>query len=477
MNKLRKTINHIPLLTPARGGAFERGIAAARTENDHHPTKHILHERIVFSLLAFRARIGLGASAREIARETGLHPKTVKNTLSNLSDLAHEHDGRWFANEPPDGWFKTAALKKADHWSQRFAYSWLFLPRKGAKFLVGDRSRRFSLNHAAVFSCLVSFSDKNNIVRNLTILGLSTMLHGMNRKTVKAIIDDLGDLGLIERLDFGARLAIRLLPMKDEHFELFAPPSRSPEVQHDPSTTPQRPASNSYEYKQDGYDEYRRICESFMSQAYAERAIRAVRVLGVDIIDFQITLENSKNQSEHNVRNGKCPVENFGRFFVTPLEEKMKAIEKREREDETEDRRREYLNSPEGKRTEAERKLAAAADPLHNFHTVTTESLTDRVKFDDNPMQNYREAERCCDRVRRHCRAFIDTKGWLHQKTVDESGNLFNRIMGQGLSKINRYYQQPVLATPDELRTAIDEAIMETEPAMTPLFEEVACAK
>lgn len=473
MKDIRKKINHIPLLTPARGGVFQRGIAAARTENDHHPTKHILHERIVFSFLAFRARIGLGSSAREISRETGMHPQTVRSTLSNLSDLAHEHDGRWFANEPPDGWFTAAASRKVDHWSQRFAYSWLLFPRKGAKFLVGDRSRRFSLNHAVVYSLLVSFSNENDIIHNLTILSLSTMLH-MHRKTVASVLDDLGRLGLVERLDFGARLAIKLLPMKEEHLELFSPPSRNPEVEHAPSVSPARPVSNKYQYKDDGLDAYRRLCEGLLPQSYAERAIRAARVLGWDTSTFHLKLEDSKHESEENVRSGKCAVENFGKYFILPLEERVAAIKEAERRAEAEQRREDFLASPEGRKAVADQREAAAADPLHNLHSVDAKSVTDRVRFSENPMRNYQEAELCCGRVRKHCRAFIQTKGWLHQKTLDESGDLSHRIMRRGLSKINQYYQQPVLATPEVFTAAIDSAILQMEPSMPLLFRAVS---
>ena len=103
MKSLRTKVNHLPLLTVAKGGAFQSGLAAARTENGQHPTKHLLHERVVYSLLAYRGRKGLGATVRDISRNTVLHHRTVRLTLNNLADLVHEHDGKWYANEPPAG--------------------------------------------------------------------------------------------------------------------------------------------------------------------------------------------------------------------------------------------------------------------------------------------------------------------------------------------------------------------------------------
>ena len=471
MKNLRKTINHIPLLTPARGNAFERGIGAARAENGQHPLKHLLHERIVFSFLAYRSRKKLGATAREITHETGLHPKTVKNTLINLSDLAHEHGGRWFANEPPDGWFSTIAAQKVEHWSQNYAYTWLFLPRKGATFPSGDKNCRFSMNHAVVYSFLHSWANEKQMVYNLTILGLATMLH-MNRKTVASLLEDLYSIGLAERHDLGQPLVIRLLPMRDEHLELFSPLSRSPEVEQVQSASPARPKSNSYQFKQDGFDEYRRLCKTFMSQSYAERAIRAARVLGWDTDDFSIKLEIAKNESDENVRQGKCIYENFGKFFVAPLEKRAKAIKEHEQKEEAEQRQQAYLASPEGQKAKEEQQRAINANPLHKSHCIDDKSLTDRVHFNENPIKNYQGAKAMLRKVGDHCSAYIASKGWLHQKEVDERRHLQGNVMKHSLSRINQHYQQPILATPEELGTAIDEVIAKFEPAMAPLFSD-----
>jgi hypothetical protein len=167
---------------------------------------------------------------------------------------------------------------------------------------------------------------------------------------------------------------------------------------------------------------------------------------------------------------GKCAVENFGKYFILPLEERVAAIKVEEQKVEAEQRREDFLASPEGRKAIADQREAAAADPLHNLHSVDARSLTERVRFTENPLKNYQEAGRMLSRVRKHCRAFIQTKGWLHQKTLDESGDLSHRIMRRGLSKINQYYQQPVPATPEVFTAAIDRAILQTEPSMPLLF-------
>lgn len=467
MKQIRKRINHFRLLTT--GKDFAPGIAAVRKNNGQN-LSHLLNERIVFSLLAYRARRKLGASVREIARETGLHPRTVKTTLVNVSDLAYEHDGRWYANEPPDGWFQGAAVQRVEHWSDRYAYVWLFLPRKGATFEVGPRSRRFSLNHAVVWSFLFSLAGDTRVIGNFSVSGLSKMLHGMNRKTLVAILDELSHLGMIERRDLGRRSEIRLLDLTEDHLALFAPrPEPRPHEQEGHTPAP-RPTSYNYDFKQDGSDELRELCQKLMPQSYAERAIRATRKLGWDYTDFHINLENSKATSEENVRLGKCPVENFGKFFVTPLEERVHAIEKRERQEEAEARWEEYRNSPAGRKAQDEQNRVIAASPRHRLHCITRESLTDRVRFSDTPIQNILQADQLLKTVSRHCDRFLEGRIKDFQQQVYARQGLLEEVTKLALDKINHYYQRPVLATPEELKVAIDEAIGETVPRMPALF-------
>ncbi len=138
MTELLRKVRRIPLLTSTT--AFEQAVLSARKENEQSSTAHLLNERLVYSLLAYRSRKSLGASLREIARETGLHPRTVKAAVENLCDLTHEHDGLWYANQPPDGWFRTIPTEKPKHWAENYAYTWLLLPHKGATFSTMGRT-------------------------------------------------------------------------------------------------------------------------------------------------------------------------------------------------------------------------------------------------------------------------------------------------------------------------------------------------
>lgn len=476
MKKIRSKMNHIPLLTHAKGDAFRQGIAAARAEQGCHHTKHLLQERVVYSLLAYRSRKGLGASVREISRTTGLHHKTIRATLNNLADLAHEYDGKWYANEPPKGWFREHPDHDVSHWSERYAYTWLLLPRHGATFQVGEKKRRFSLNHAVIYCYLLSFADSGHTIHGFTVAGLSTMLHNLNQKTINSVLGDLESLELIEQ----RYKSVKLLPFEERHLALFAPPKKLAAANNEEPKPVSRPETNKYELKHDGFDDHRRLCQAFMTQGYAERAIRTVRFLGWNLTDFHIHLENRKKDSEDNVKKGKCVKENFGKFYVTPLEERVAAIKKERKLAEAKQRQIEFLNSPEGRQAEAREREAIAADPLHRLHTVDGDSIRARVRFDSDHLKNWREADRVKDRVYRHCQSHIRTLDLSTQESIERTGDLVQTILQQALAKLNGYYQQEELGTAEQLYAAIDEAIRKIQPRMVPMFAkevpEVHCA-
>ncbi len=283
-----------------------------------------------------------------------------------------------------------------------------------------------------------SLAGKSKTIRNFTASGLSKMLQGMNRKTIVPLLDDLVHLGLIEKHDLGKRQTIKVLPTTEDHLELFAPPVKHGTSEDTVPVEVQRPTSNKYEYKDDGFDEFRRVCEGLMPQSWAERAIRACRILDWDFTDFQIAVENARLKSEENVRTGKCPVQNFGKYFVQPLEDRAKAIIADEKRQEAEDRRRQYEASPEGKRARADRDAEIAADPLHRLHSICVESVTDRVQFSQNLVENRLAAERLLRRVSDHCHQHIGTKGLDFQRQIDEAGNLREKIMATALSRAER---------------------------------------
>lgn len=462
-----KTLKRIKLLTPT--ATFRKNIATARQANNQHNLKHLIHERLVFSFLAFRSRKGKAVSLREICRETGLHPTTAKTAVRNLAALVHKRGGKWLATEPPQELFRhRTPTGPVEHWADKLAYTTLYLPRKGAKILCQGKSRRFGLNHSAVFSFIISRArQRGNVIRHFTYAGQAAML-GLDVKTVKSAVDDLVNVGLIHREDLGRSSDITLLPLTREHLMLLQPTSKRKEIR--PSKTPVPPTPVAYILKGDPFDEYRLLCERRMIQQHAEEAILKARRMGIGFDGFEDRLERAWKCHEDNVAAGKVTKGNFGKYFSVWLGSELEKLKKQEKQEEDAERLRELRKTPEGQAAEAERQKAIAADPTHYLHSVSRESITDRVRFSDNALTNLREMDMIRSQLHRSITNFLAPKHLPTQQEVDESGNMHQRLLARALKKLNHYYLTPIRATGDEFRAAIDEAIRVTYPTMTPIW-------
>ena len=467
MDKRLKKLKRFKLLRPNRKSDFALAVTTARKENGHQNTGSVLPELIVYSLLAYRAKSGSGASIREIGKETGLHRATANKALDNLLALCHRHGGKWIANEPPDGWFCTSDKLTGDHWYDRIVYTTLYVPRKGATVAGPTGPRRFGLNHALVFSLIISHTKKSNPTDRLSIKYISRLLQGMNRKTVAKALGDLQSLGMIRYEQRGSRLRIERLPLTDEHLELFEPQT-STASQH-PSTA-RLPVTNKYEFKSDRFDEHRRLCEPLMVQSYAEQAIDLTRRMSMGLAKFEEELLAARSLHDRNVKDGKCSFPNFGRFFVNRLEKQCAEVQRIRAEEEKARKLEEWLNSPEYKAQQAERRKQADADPLHPEHTPDMKSVLHRVRFTEDQRKNISQYEKLSRRLYRHCRSFVETQKLGYQETFDATGNLAANVMKLALSAVNHHYGQETFATGDEFRQAIDDALV--NKGLKPLFEK-----
>lgn len=448
------------------------------THDTSHPLWHqpsglqcsVLHSRLVYSYLAHRARLDHGASARDICRETTLHPTTGAAVLTDLAGvgLITKRGKEWIAVEPPEGLF---IMRQADQppnqWADRFAYTMLVLPRKGAKVKYAATSRRFGINHAVVYSYLRSLAKKGNVVRRATIAGLATMLD-IDAKTVTAITEDLQRLRLIDREDLGGSSDITLLETTDEHLALFAPKPQSKLVV--PVEKMPRPAPAPYQLKGDAWDNSRKFCDGLMPQRAAESAIRKAIELHDAPDDFETHLAAAKEQHDKNVLSGKVGKGNFGAYFNKRLQTRLDAHREKERQELAQHQWEEYVKSPAYQAKERETRQAAVADPLHPRHVLSVESITARVQFSAEPVGNYQQADRLFDKVSRHCHLHICGKRLLTQDSVDQSAALRSGVWRSALARLNHYYQQPTLGTPKELQEAIDVAMQQYAPDMKPMF-------
>ncbi len=461
------------LLTSTAG--FTEGIAFARRANQQDRTAHLLNERLVYSFLAYRSRKGLTASLRLICRETTLHPTTAKQAIDNLVGLVFKGKSGWSAVEPPEGWFRRHVPKHpVEHWSDTISYTALLLPRRGAKIVCEDKTKRFGLNHAVIFSFLLSRARKTNaVLRRFTCAGQAAML-GLNPKTVASVVADLESLGLIEKDDLGSCCDITLLPVKEHHLELFEPVAEKKKravADKLPKPTA-KPEPTAYVLTGGSFDPWRRLCMGLMPQSYAEEAIKMARRLDDDYHAFEQELKAARTQHEKNKVSGKVGVGNFGAYFNKRYQGRVDALEDQERAEKREQQLKQHLESPEYKAKKAEEEKAAAADPMHPMFLVNTDAITDRVRFSDNALENFHAARKIESQVSDHISRYLETQGLDTQAYIDALGNDRWETWRRTLKKLNRYYQQPVLATPGQLQAALDATFQEHQPPFGPLFSE-----
>lgn len=115
-----------------------------------------------------------------------------------------------------------------------------------------------------------------------------------------------------------------------------------------------------------------------------------------------------------------------------------------------------------------------AADPLHTEHLVEVESVTARVQFNTNPLRNWQAAQNIIEKVSRHCHHFFRDKTTNVQFVTTETGNISTKILKNALAALNGYYNQEQLASVEQLKLAINDAISDiTKWDLEPLFDDV----
>lgn len=464
--------NRIKLLTVRKNSGFCKDATA------HH-----FHLRLVFSFLGYRARLNNGANAAEIASAIGLDARTVRDVLPSLGQLVRQDGRKWHAVEPPEDFF--IKTRDADHWYDRLAYTMLLLPRKGAKIESGPVPRRFAMNHAAVYSYLVSFSKGTDTARGITVKGLATMLNGLNPKTIKAVLDDLYFVKLIERFDYGRSSDVRLLPFTHDHSALF----QQREVQHPAEASPSDPVAEpvsqkaaptrtssrkpdySYRFEGECWDPHLKVCQPYMPQKYAEEFVSKCLELGFEPWDCQEFLQKAWQQHRDNLATGKVKKGNFGAFvnmLLKPKVEERRQGEKIQRAQTEHWEEMASWSSDEHKAMVEERQKKVAADPNHPHFLADAQSIADRVQLEGDPMAFVSEADRLEKRLWKHCVDFIGRKSNDYQTQITEGGNLCGDILKSALGKLNHFYKQEVRATLEEFQAGVDEAI-QTIQGMPPI--------
>lgn len=467
VDKRLKTLKRYKLLTPTRAFALAVTASPERTVRGH--INNVLTELMVYSLLAYRARSGAGASVRAIGKETGLHRATVNNALARLSALCYQQDGKWFARQPPDGCFRSSDKLTGSHWHDRMVYLTVYVPRKNATVAAMSGRRRFGTSHALVFSLIISHAKRSNPTDKLSIGYISALLQGLDRKTVARVLGDLRSIGIIRYEQRGSRLLIELLALTDDHLNLFEPHIAAPVACSPPAV---HHAADEYAFKGNTYDQHRRVCEPLMVQSYAEQAIRVATNLGLTAEQFEEELVRARSLHEKNVKDGKCSFPNFGRYFANRLQKQWAEIKQLRIEEEKARRLEELCNSPEYKAAQVERARQADADPLHPDHMPSQTSVLQRVRFDPDARKNISQYDRLSRTLHHHCQSFVKEQNLGFQETIDATFSLVTDILKPALNAVNQHYGRETYATGDEFRQAIDTALVSR--GLTQLFADGA---
>jgi hypothetical protein len=463
MDELKK-IERFKLLTPKKGGRFNADMLEARQKNGDAGETHLLHERLVFSYLAYKARHQLAVSARQISDQTRLHHQSVTNSLKSLQGFVTNVGNKWLAKEPPKDWFTLRTCdNEPDYWADRFAYMMFYLPKSGAQIKYHNTTRRFGLNHAAIYSFLVNIGRKaGGVINSFTVSGQAKLL-GISRPTVKSVIDDLLYLGFIGVADLGHSLEITLKPLNENLLGFFEPKPVAKEV----TPVEKKPReSERYELRGDEFDDWRKSCKFLMPQASCEEGISIAKQLGDCLLGFRDQIRMAKEQHNANMLKGKVGRGNFGKYFVTRMRTRLEEKQRQEREFEAQVNRQAYLNSNQHREFIRKRDMDAAADPLHDFHNLTDASILDRVRLADSPVLNLREADKIRDQLHKHCREFLNRNGgWVEPSSVT---SLSHKVLVHALSGLNGYYKSESLANPNQLQEQIDGALVSF--GMEPIF-------
>ncbi len=423
-----------------------------------------LQARLVYSWLAYRSRFGLGASARDIRRHTGLHLDTVSETLSALSGLIERQGNNWVALEPPAGLFVQFTPSNPQHWSEHFTYLMLFLPAKRAKIEYPETSRRFGRNHALIWSFLFR-QAKDGVVRRFTVAGAAS-LFGLDEKTIKAVLDDLLWLRMIDREDLGRSSDITMLPLTDDHLALFQPKPETESKRVEPAEKKPRDVAAPYKYCGDNWDTCRRFCDGLMPQQQAEEAIRKAQQLGDTPDDFETLFRRAKEWHDKNILSGKVAKGNFGKYLNACLNSRLKKFDEQNKEAATLQRLQAYYSSPEYQQKRADDEKAAEADPLHRYFTPSSEAVLARVRFDSDPLKNINGWDKLSTVLHRNVSAFVREKNLEIQKQMDLQGDIKHNILKQALLALNGYFRQATLASSENFVTQINAAIPAVAPGM-----------
>jgi predicted transcriptional regulator len=173
-----------------------------------------LINNIVYSWVVYRARVGAGATAAEIARNTRLQrSKTVAKSVRKLLELKLicTNGRRYHAEQPPEDWFVYS--KREGPWYTRLVY-WRMLMR--------TQTNPLTATHAALLSMLYAKQLRDGMTVTAGVKQLASLLH-VTAKTVRTGLKRLEEVGFIKD---GSLIPPQEIPEYDGCWWREAPPQK-----------------------------------------------------------------------------------------------------------------------------------------------------------------------------------------------------------------------------------------------------------
>jgi len=438
-----KEFEYFRLLTPT--------VRFTELVTSQRPQASVLNARLVYSWLAYRDRLGLGASLRSIRREVGLHHETTRQSLTDLGHYVEQRGNDWYAVEPAANLFHPRKAKSLQHWSDGLAYSVLFLPRKGAVVTYPDTKVRFGLNHALIWSHIVRSLKKAPVVKRFTVGGVSA-LYGISENTVRSVLADLVWVKLITRIDKGSHSEIQPHVPKGDLLTLFRQ-----KTQQSTGTVvePVERKPRAYQPRNDDWDTCRQLCHGLMIQVVADELVAMAKEVAETPDDFRAEFKRLRKLYDANKKaDGK-----FGAYIRTAYQNRLSERAALQRRHAEEERIATLMANTDFIALREKRQRAAACDPLHEDFSYSETAVFNRVDLGSNP---YVGLDRVVGPLHRHIRGHVDShhKDLPLQAGIDKVMSDKQKVMRMALAAVNHHYGKSSRATTEEFRVAIDDALV-----------------
>jgi hypothetical protein len=420
MPQLPSQIKRFPLLTTSR--AYPLGLA----------------ERVTFSFLAYQDRIDQTASVRKIAAETGLNGRTVTKALATLGSVVLNVNGRWQSAQPigdhADWFVPRKTTHEINHWTDSLASLKFLVPKKGAVI----NESRFTANHAAVYSMLVSLARKGEAVTGTSLRHLSGLLCQIDVATVAKAIKMLETARMIAVIQYERRMDVHLLSLGSDQQKLFQAVER-PQSQDRPSgdSPPTRP----------------NFPNQLLGDIYDYTMLHGIpHDVAMDLVTFTTMFEHAEAEHRSNVVAGKVNCSHFGNLMLYKLKQRTEAQEVAYGIATLSIRPEAQVESIEQLRRD--REAEAAADPMHEFFDPAhVGSMTSRVDV------SAKTGQQLIDQIEGHIGRHLAAASVSTENMSDLRIDTRNAVLKSAFQSINSHYHQPTKATVETFQTAINNAL------------------